>query len=75
MGYYYHKWSIIENTYAKYCVDTETPLWIGQEEEDMFHTNIHPILTIETTLALKETNEYTIISNYMKNMYYRNSRI
>jgi hypothetical protein len=49
---------------AKPFIDTKTPLCAGQEEdEDMFQNIIHPILTIDTNLALKEIDENTFLSN------------
>jgi hypothetical protein len=40
---------------TKPFIDIETPICVGKEYgEDMFYTTVLPLLTIETTLTLKD---------------------
>jgi hypothetical protein len=56
---------------SKPQIEEEIPMWVGKEEEEEIHTsdNIYPLLTIETTLAMKNSDEDTFISNFIQNMY------
>ena len=55
---------------TKPLIETKMHMWVGQQEgEETYPKTIHPLLTIEISLAMKNTYEDTFISNYMQNFY------
>jgi len=55
---------------SKPLIEEEILMWVGQEEEEeTFQTKIHTLLTIETILAMKNIDEDTFISKFIKNLY------